>query len=328
MDEKVIHVDPAALKLSDNRTRKKREKKINPKIQIKNSNSAKKPKVSTLKRNLLNMIRSNQEKRLKNEPSKKMEEILTPPKSDFEDSIKFLSNLASDVPPPKVSRPTQIVHNRTFKQPSPVNPFPTSSFLQEETLPVPTINAAPLPWGNLKNGSKPTYRTWKNQTQKMLPPQSRFPPKPKLMDVQSSPIQINYEAQLNDKIKEMSEREQYANMKKQKPAKRKGKKQKRTVRRTYRVGKSKAHPRVSILVANKTLRNEANLKKNALKETPINEVKNFLRKQGFIKVGTTTPNDVIRQMYENVKMVCGEVNNHNPDNLLYNYFNDTNETFY
>jgi len=126
----------------------------------------------------------------------------------------------------------------------------------------------------------------------------------------------------------MSEREQYANMKKQKPAKRKGKKQKRTVRRTYRVGKSKAHPRVSILVANKTLRNEANLKKNALKETPINEVKNFLRKQGFIKVGTTTPNDVIRQMYENVKMVCGEVHNHNPDNLLYNYFNDTNETFY
>ena len=67
MDEKVIHVDPAALKLSDKRTRKKREKNINPKIQIKNSNSAKKPKVSTLKRNLLNMIRSNQEKRLKNE---------------------------------------------------------------------------------------------------------------------------------------------------------------------------------------------------------------------------------------------------------------------
>ena len=54
----------------------------------------------------------------------------------------------------------------------------------------------------------------------------------------------------------------------------------------------------------------------------MSEVKQFLRKQGFIKVGTTTPNDVLRQMYENVKMICGEVHNHNSDNLLYNYFND------
>jgi len=29
-------------------------------------------------------------------------------------------------------------------------------------------------------------------------------------------------------------------------------------------------------------------------------------------------------MYETVSLICGEVENHNPDNLLYNYFHDTN----
>jgi hypothetical protein len=46
---------------------------------------------------------------------------------------------------------------------------------------------------------------------------------------------------------------------------------------------------------------------------------------GFIKIGTNAPNDVLRQMYENTKLICGEVKNHNPENLLYNYFNDTSE---
>ena len=51
----------------------------------------------------------------------------------------------------------------------------------------------------------------------------------------------------------------------------------------------------------------------------------YLLKQGFIKVGTTTPIDVLRQMYESASMVCGEVKNHNPENLLYNYFNQSLE---
>ena len=127
----------------------------------------------------------------------------------------------------------------------------------------------------------------------------------------------------------MSEREQYAKAKKNKQLggvlRKKPKHQKRTIRRTYRIGKSKINPLVSVLVSNKTLRNEANLKKMALRETPMPEVKQYLRKHGFLKIGTATPNDVIRQMYENVKMVCGEVQNHNPDNLLYNYFNEKND---
>jgi uncharacterized membrane-anchored protein len=74
-------------------------------------------------------------------------------------------------------------------------------------------------------------------------------------------------------------------------------------------------------VSNKTLRNETNLKQTELKETPISEVKQYLRKQGFIKVGTNTPNDVLREMFESASMICGELKNYSPENLLYNYFN-------
>jgi len=59
-----------------------------------------------------------------------------------------------------------------------------------------------------------------------------------------------------------------------------------------------------------------------LKQTPINEVRKFLIKKGFIKIGTNSPNDVLRKMYETVSLVCGEIQNHNPENLLYNFIHD------
>ena len=98
-------------------------------------------------------------------------------------------------------------------------------------------------------------------------------------------------------------------------------KQKRTLRRTYRVGKSKHYPRVGVLVSNKTLRKQITTKAQLLKQVPMEEVKKTLIKKGLIKVGSTAPTDVLRKMYESVSLVCGDIQNHNPDNLLYNYLN-------
>ena len=99
-------------------------------------------------------------------------------------------------------------------------------------------------------------------------------------------------------------------------------KQKRTVRRTYKVGKSKTQPKVTVLISNKTLRNKISTEAQLLKQTPIEEVKRFLIKRGFIKVGSSAPNDVLRKMHETASLMCGEIQNHNPDNLLYNFLND------
>lgn len=325
-EHRIIQVDPSALKIPhQNKTRKKREK-AEPRIRMKSSKPSKKPKASTLKRNLLNMIRTSQEKRLKKEPVKVVPQApnTLPPKSDFEESVQFLSNLPKREPPTKPSP-----NHRTLRvQPSiPVTPTPSTNTLTPVTIapPLPTQPpmtltykpAVPPPYGCLKHGTKPTYRTWFNQTQRALP---RPPAVPR--EVIPSPVQTNYETQLRNQIKTMSEQEQIRNTQQTKPHVRKVKKQKRCVRRTYRTGKSKVHPRVSVLVSNKTLRSQANLRRTQLRETPISDVRQYLRKHGFIKVGTATPNEVLRQMYENVQMICGEVQNHNPENLLYNYFND------
>ena len=100
------------------------------------------------------------------------------------------------------------------------------------------------------------------------------------------------------------------------------KKRKKIFKRTYRIGRSKTEPKIGVLVSNKTIRNKISTQAQLLKQTPIQDVRRFLIKKGFIKVGTNAPNDVLRKMYETVSLVCGEIQNHNPENLLYNFVND------
>ena len=99
-------------------------------------------------------------------------------------------------------------------------------------------------------------------------------------------------------------------------------KQKRINRRTYKIGKSKTAPRISVLVSNKTIRNNISTKKQLLKQDSVQDIKRFLIKRGLIKVGSIAPNDVLRKMYESTTLICGDVHNHNPDTLLYNFVND------
>ena len=63
-------------------------------------------------------------------------------------------------------------------------------------------------------------------------------------------------------------------------------------------------------------------KSQDLKHISIEDVRRYLIKRGFIRVGSSAPNDVLRKMYETANLMCGEVENHNTENLLYNYLND------
>ena len=107
----------------------------------------------------------------------------------------------------------------------------------------------------------------------------------------------------------------------QPPVYNKPKKKRKIVRRNYTIGRSRQYPKIGVLVSNKTIRKNITTKKTLLQQTSIQDIKKFLIKKGFIKVGSIAPNDVLRKMYESVNMMCGDVQNHNPDNLLYNYFN-------
>jgi hypothetical protein len=167
-------------------------------------------------------------------------------------------------------------------------------------------------YGCLKNGSLPTYRNYMNKTQKIFTPQPVImggqTPKSLSTQVSSpSPSPKTFienrnelvEKKLNESMNRVNEMKQIEQKLQQLKTNNKPKKMKRkkTVRRTYKLGKSKMHPKVSILVSNKTIRNNITTKAQLLKQIPIEEVKKHLVKQGLIKVGTIAPNDVLRNMY-------------------------------
>ena len=205
-------------------------------------------------------------------------------------------------------------------------------------------------WGCMKGGSLPTYRTWHNQTQRAPPTYhgGNIVKQPNHIAVNNVDLNNNIpstmensSAQTNtpsglengqiggivvhtppkNRFSEIKQTMQKIAQQKE-PKKMRYPKQKRTVRRTYKVGKSKTYPKVTVLVSNKTLRNNVSIMAQKLKQTPIDEVKRFLTKRGFIKVGSSAPNDVLRKMHETVSLMCGEIQNYNPDNLLYNFLHD------
>ena len=160
-------------------------------------------------------------------------------------------------------------------------------------------------YGCLKNGSLPTYRSVMNKTAKNITTSV----KPQPASASASAIE-----RIRARLNERANRKIDVKIPKAKPNK--------IIRRTYNVGKDKFRPVVGVLLPNRTIRNNVANKAFKFKHTPVEEIRKFLLRNGFIKVGSTSPNDVLYKMYESIMLIDGEVKNYNPDNLLYNFFND------
>ena len=208
-------------------------------------------------------------------------------------------------------------------------------------------------YGCLKNGNLPTYRQYiNNNTQKNISnniPTNRYQVLnnshiqnvPAILidsnqdNTNTMPTQIQpyisesniIEHKIDENIQKMSEMKQM--MSKLQAIKKnnykKVMKQKKIIRRSYKIGKSKILPKISVLVSNRTIRNNITTKSQLLKQDSINDIKRYLVKRGLLKIGSTAPNDVLRKMYECSSLICGEVQNHNPDNLLHNFLNGKEE---
>uniref|UniRef100_A0A6C0KFM7 Uncharacterized protein n=1 Tax=viral metagenome TaxID=1070528 RepID=A0A6C0KFM7_9ZZZZ len=279
--------------------------------------------------------------------------------SDFEESKKFLMKLTEE----NEEKEKQQRLNSTIKRYPHDNNTEKMSLLYENAIPTfetiedvsstfpeearqtsPTVTIQPRitsssiqpNYGCLKNGSLPTYKHYLNKTVKNTPP--ILPAMNSMISIRPSlqPNPLNsmenaiVETKINniqENIKKMSEMKQMMSrleaIKNNKI--KKCMRQKRIVRRTYKIGKSKVLPRISVLVSNKTLRNNTTTKCQLLKQDSIADIKKYLIKRGLIKVGTSAPNDVLRKMYESCVMICGEVQNHNPENLLHNFLNGKEE---
>ena len=249
-----------------------------------------------------------------------------------------LNNHSSDKHSPVIHRsPTLVPHYGLLP----------NQILSSATIPIPSqlpVIQLPKPiYGCLKNGTLPTYRTMKaygglgqtlpqvNNTFSDKTPDQDPPPYNSGINTNLSqdggvPSRLTPEqqrAELKQFLeKRKEEKERVQRVKRQKQLVNPAKKQKRTTTRTFRVGKSKHYPKVGVLIPNRTIRTQVLVKKQKLRETPLQDVRKHLIKTGLIRVGSSCPNDVLRQMYESAMMMCGEIQNHNPDNLLYNYLHD------
>jgi hypothetical protein len=352
MDEKkTIQFNPDLFNFSTNKTRKKRQSHTNAnEIKLKSQTNAK-SKLDTLKkRSILKMIREHQEKNYK----KILEHETTPEKkkanesnyqehfmSNFDNSKQFLDNLVKE----KEKKQSLNSLNNTLKRYTTqtnsllYNNVINPSSISQVSVPVPIEAVAkginkvtnipdfPAPkYGCLKGGSLPTYKQWLNKTQNSYSKPIVITNTSPLINPMSAVNNTNNISSMNSNkevINRMSEIKQtMEKLQVMKIANNKQKrKRKKTVRRTYKTGKSKTKPKISVLISNRTIRNNITTNAQLLKQTPMQEIKKCLIKRGLIKIGSIAPNDVLRKMYESVVLICGEVQNHNPDNLLYNFLN-------
>lgn len=348
-EKKTIHINPDLFKVSNkNMSRKKQSP-------IKMKSPEKKQKQKTLRKNVLKMIREKQQeeyKRLFDKPdtnktrTSSSGQVNTEFNKDFDESLNFFSSLAN--------KPENMEHNATFKK------YPETekeSLLLQPNAPFfvdtnenvnidlpkvfdsfqikkPSFVLPPPPkYGCLKNGSLPTYKNWHRQTQRIHPSiqvptiqmssmqmQSIQPEKQESDKVPFSFLE-NKESNIFDKFQKKKDSPNIFNEKNKNKIK--YRKQKKIFKRTYHVGRSKIKPQIGVLISNRTIRNRISTDAQLLKQTSIKDVRHFLIKKGFIKVGTNAPNDVLRKMYESVSLVCGEIQNHNSENLLFNFIHDT-----
>lgn len=348
-DKKIISINPELLSFSNfsaGKTQKKRQP-VEKELKIRSPAEPRKASTKTLRNKLLQYIRKTQEENYRKMHSGESPEITTriapvkpPPftgNNTFEDSIAFMNNIQEQVKhsvaQPSTRPSSPVVHTlknyQSLSSPSTNNMYNTINEnvvdytnnigLIDPVLPAMQMKMPDQPqWGCLRGGNLPTYRSWK--TQRYRPPITSPTPNTNIPMQGGSENQSlisvdpSHQQTIMHKTREKMATEQ------KKPTMH-YKKQKKTIKRTYRVGKSKYAPKVSVLVSNKTIRNTISEKTHAIQQIPIEDIRRSLLKQGFIRVGTTAPNDVLRKMYESVSLICGEVQNHNPDNLLYNFLN-------
>lgn len=155
------------------------------------------------------------------------------------------------------------------------------------------------PYGILKNGLKPTYKTWNlSQKNRQPEPVSAIPVSVEPVDVEPISLEIPVEP------KPVPPEREY--------------------KKAVVVGKNKKSKTVHVLIpCHKTRKLRSELQEN-YKKTNLTTVKNYLKQHKLIKVGSSAPTNLIREIYENAKCY-GDILNENKQNLLYNFEKDSDQ---
>ena len=228
----------------------------------------------------------------------------------------FIDNIKPNEPQVHVELPNELLENHSISynampvdsiempiEEIPINEMQNESqndFIQEKYTPPNDV-----PYGCLKNGKKPTYRSWMNKSNcETLKNHSN-----------------NINQPLYDREKKLNELKNKFSREKEKEKEKEKTFIKRTIKKKYTLGKSNIKKKVGILIKNMNTRKKIIDSHKELKTHDINDVKKYLRNRGFIRIGNTTPHDVLRKIYES-SILSGDIRNNNKDILLHNLLNE------
>ena len=367
-NKKTIQINPDLFSISP----KKRGRQSTPNVNA--TKKQEKIRPNSLKRKLIQRVKEHKLKETKDQEinQKMAQEIISKEKDskyaeEFNDSINYLNQLSNQ----KKDLLKQKRKSFTLKNPiSAQQPDKSLKFdFQDDLSEVPPIPNIPeneafislnppvqskiqqtsVPYGCLKGGNKPTYKSWMKTQKNPISYSSESslsttPPAPLNIEQGISEREKKL-SQLKDKIRKTNEREvieqQYfndnilitpnsrintenliENSKTQNlPISDVPKKIKKTTKRSYSLGKNKQKKSIGVLIKDRKTRKKVIDAQKELKRKNINDVKQYLRDHGLIKAGSKAPNDIMRKMYES-SMLSGDITNQDNDVLMHNFLNE------
>lgn len=341
---KTITINPELFSMTKSKkkdkakTQKKKEKKFN----FVNPNQLRKNLLSKIKehKNRSEQTGGNSEKIVEknipetNDDSSSNIEKFT---SNFKDSMNYLSDL---VEKEKKETPKRKRKQRSLKNRSKQTNFDPDSIEVNLKLPdefnsinyntIPDNYSYQLtstpPYGCLKGGDKPTFRQWKTSTQKNFTfdedfeddEESEFDEEIKMIEKnkEETPTpepkvtidtSIGTQTIREKKLQQLRDKNNLVT--------------KKTLKKRYKLGKSKNGQSISVLIKSTQTKKKVLDEKKKLENEDMKNIKKYLREHNLIKVGTVTPNDVLKQMYE-ASILSGYVKNNSDDVSLHNYLNE------
>ena len=140
------------------------------------------------------------------------------------------------------------------------------------------------PYGILKNGTKPTFKTWNAQPHPPVPP----------VEIKIDPVEPETKKDEPETTETTETTEKMV------------------------LGKNKKKKCVYVLIENNKTRKLHGERAQKIKKTSIQTVRNYLKNHNLIKSGSAAPNPLLRTLYENV-LFCGDITNQNKENLIHNF---------
>ena len=226
--------------------------------------------------------------------------------NEFNKSLQFLDNIMKT----RKQKETIQLEPANFDKHLPKNTHvditPVDITPVDNVCAPPKIKLLPKPpYSTLKGTNKPTYRDW-IKTQKS----TNGTKSSSSIVIKDKPVPgESIRSKKLELYKKEKERERLNDIK--------SKKSTFTIKRT--LGKNGKH--ISVLIKSLKVRNDINREKIKLTQTSINDIKKYLRSRNIIKIGSTSPNDILRKMYEQC-VLTGNINNKNAANLVHNYVNE------